>query len=221
MRRSPHGDKKGFSVASILESKELLLRMSHESSLEPLKVYHLDMQSSFRSYINYTNGTPQLCWGWSNWLQNCRFRVAVQSRELRAQPAFCEEQKPSIENSQVCAGFKVMLKNYKNISAIVSENRKRCEPGGSKGRECSKLCTTNTPVNFNFCVALQHWKAMSNCTWQGPSPSTNSPNTTDRYRQGSARSQHLDPLLCQATARATCKEKTEQSTPFQKCHLSE
>lgn len=81
MRRSPCGDKKGFTVASILESKELLIRMSHESSLEPLKVYHLDVQSSFRSYINYTNGTPQLCWGCSNWLQNCRFRVAVQSRE--------------------------------------------------------------------------------------------------------------------------------------------
>lgn len=57
---------------------------------------------------------------------------------LRAQPASCEEEKLPKENSQVLPGFKVMFKKYKNISTVVSEDRKRCETRGSKGRECYK-----------------------------------------------------------------------------------
>lgn len=57
---------------------------------------------------------------------------------LRAQPVSCEEEKLPMENSQVLPGFKVMFKKYKNISTVVSEDRKRCETRGSKGRECYK-----------------------------------------------------------------------------------
>lgn len=125
--------------AFILELKELLVRMSHEKSLEPLTVYHLDMQSSFKSCINYTNGTPQLCWSWSSWLQNCRFGLAVGSHRLW--------QEPSMESSQVLAGRKSCLEKSTNTS-IVCENR-RGEIGWSKGRECCKLWT-NIPSDFYF-----------------------------------------------------------------------
>lgn len=54
-----------------------------------------------------------------------------------------------------------------------------------------------------------------------------SPKTSDRYRQGSARSQRgntsiwvVDSPLCQATARASFKEKLNVLPP-KKCHLSE
>lgn len=144
MRRSPCGDKKGFTVASILESKELLIKMSHESSLEPLKVYHLDMQSSFRSYINYTNGTPQLCWGWSNWLQNCRFRVAVQSHrrwegcsELSLRPV--KRRSSPWKTHRCCLVLKSCLKSIRTSVPLCLRTGKGVKLGGPKVENAIKV----------------------------------------------------------------------------------
>lgn len=157
-------------------------------------------------------------------------RIAGSEWLCRAQPASCEEKKLSMESSQVLPGFKVMFKKSKNISAAVCENRKRCETSGCKGRECCKLCTTNIPVNFDSRVILQHWKAMSSCMWQCESSVTvplqalrahTSQKTTDRYRQGSAQSQHW--ILSSARLQQGQFVRKNQNNPLlsKKCHLSE
>lgn len=101
--------------AFISEPKGLLIRMSHEVSLEPLMVYHLDIQSSFRSCINYTNGTPQLCWSQSSWLQNYRFGLAVQSHRHWEDPSSfslpCgKEQKPSAKKLTSAVWYKIRFR---------------------------------------------------------------------------------------------------------------
>lgn len=90
--------------------------------------YHGDVQSSFRSCINYTNGTPQLCWSRSSWLQSCRSGLAAQSgRSSQGHSYFGlpAKDKPSAENSQAMPGVKSCSENSKkNINIVMGEIEK-------------------------------------------------------------------------------------------------
>lgn len=64
---------------------------------------------------------------------DCRFRLAVRSRGVGM-----GAETPA-ENSPVLPGVKSRLEKCTNISIVVCENRKRCESGRFKGRECREL----------------------------------------------------------------------------------